>query len=222
MKAGILLVCLLTISLFSNAQNPLEDPYNNRPLVKNITTPVLKDLEVNQPVEFEKLKYRYINSFDVERIHCDNCKVDYFEFFNLYLFDIEDFEDQREKTVDVSFIYKEKYEVTLYSKKKVSTAYASIIADHDNQMVNMLPTQLPTYNNTGSPTSDYQAYSAALLQYQTDYPEDYSKHISLNGFLTISYQEFYAMPENRQESVLNNPQGYVILQNHPVGAIETE
>ena len=221
MKTGIF-ITFLVVSCSVLAQNPVNDPYNHRIIVREISTPVLKSMESNNPVKFEQIKYYYSQSFSAELIDCSSCPIDYFDLFNLNLFNVKDYEDQREELSSVSFEFNDKYTITLYSKKAVELAYSDIRTEIETALAASLNSSLPSYVITGDTISDYQNYKTALLQYQSDFPEDYQLLISRTGFLTISIEEFNPLPPNKKTAFINNAKGYVILDDYPVGGLTSQ
>lgn len=209
MKAKLLLFFALCSFLVNAQESDLRDnPYQNRAVLKFYTGPELSQLESDSPVEFEKVRYYFGNSFSVVRTDCENCAVDYTTFFNIDLFNIREFENIRMEEDVIEINYRDKYSVTLYSKKAVRVKYDEL--ENSSASMRIASTSMPEYVNTGDAAQDYETYRNQLQDFVQSNIEDYEIHTSKPGFLVISVSEFNSLPAARQNSVLNHPAGYMI------------
>lgn len=197
----------LSSGVFS--QNAYEDIRYNRAVLRYYTGPELVQLETESPIEYEKLKYYFVNSFSVVRTDCESCEVDFTEFFNIDLFNVRDFENIRLEDDVIEINYRDKYKVTLYSKKSVRVKYDEI--ESTLAEMRIASASLPEYVNTGDPTQDYNTYRSQLEHFASNNIDDFEIHTSKQGFLVITFTEFMSLPAARQNSVLNHPSGYMII-----------
>ena len=201
------------------SQDPMSDLLQHRPADKNLTAPVIRDLKVNDPVEYEKQKFYYTGSFEVEDLTCNSCEVDYFDLFNLSLFDVSKFEEQRQHYDKVEFDFKGRYRITLHSRKELLWKYSEI----EGSMAAERSLALPELDLSKLDVdAAYEAYKVDLNAFRMSNGSYYSELYNDKSVIKISFEELKLYSESRRESVLINAKGYIITDESYNGLLRGE
>jgi len=214
------LVCgLVMLHLGALGQDPFNDLLQNRPASKNLTPELIRELQENNPVEYLKKKHLYTRSFDVGLINCNNCEVDYFDLFNISLFDVDEFENNRLTYDSFEFDYKGKYQISLHSNKELLVAYNSI----ESSMASGRKQGLPKLDLEKQSLIDaYEVYKNDLEIYRSNNPSNYDELLNNRYVIKISFSELENYSQERLDSVLNHEGGYLIVKEHPTGSLMKE
>lgn len=204
--AVISIVFFLGMWNLSIAQNALENPYQNRAILRHYTGGQLSQIEEQSPGEFEKIKFYYLHSFQVTMLDCDTCAVDYDTFFNLDLFDVTNFEALRLTNTAASFDFKEIYHVQLKSQLELNATFSSIQTQYQEDL-----RPLPDWIDTGSPEQDYAAYKAELNHWAVDFPEEFRQITSSRELFKVRIADFLSATPERRTYIMNHPWGYMIV-----------
>ncbi len=201
-------VILSTTTGFS--QNAYDTPTLNRAILKHFPGQELSDLQTQDPTKFNQIKYYFTNSFTVKRNDCDNCVVDYDEFFNYDLFNIVDVESTRKESANHTFLFKDgKYEITLYSYTAVVAAMNGLLPSEVLKLKVNRP--FPEWIDTGNAQTDYANYKISVERWIRDFPDEYRVLTSTGNVLKVPVDEFLSFPANKKNAVLTNATGYIII-----------
>lgn len=201
---GILCTTALLFSLSSIAQNGSPDLLRNRAALREYTIGELERFQQTDRKQFNKLNYYYTASFEASLIDCDTCSIALDVLINRDLFNVRDFEQQRQQSDEVSFVYNENYLITLKSIQEVESAEASI--DQGPEL-----RELPVWANSGNDDLDYANYKQELHEWIMDFPELYRSRTSNGELLVLRFNDFVQLEPERRSILLSDHGNYLIV-----------
>lgn len=143
------------------------------------------------------------------RINCDECRVDFEVFYNREVFNIVDFEEMRQADIEVTFTYKEKYEIKLRSGNTVMNELGGI--SPEDVLKIKLDRAFPQWTASDITEAEYQLYKSKVMTWAVDFPSKYRELTSNSNFLKIPFSDFSELIESRREELLTRPGGYLII-----------
>jgi hypothetical protein len=201
---GILLAVTTFFYSEINAQESTLNLLENRAALREYTIGQLERLKQSDRKAFKKVDYYYTQSFEAAFINCDNCALDLNVLINRDLFNVREFENLRPASSTYTFEYLETYVITLKSLEEVDAAKDAIDQGP-------APRPLPVWNSTGDNQQDYANYKADLHEWIMDFPEDYRTLTSSGNLMVMKISDFAQLEPSRKEIVLNNSNGYLIV-----------
>lgn len=204
----LILFNVLTFYNYSQTQSNLELK-DNRALLRHHSRNEITEIQLKAPIEYQLLELYYTASFQVERIDCINCYVNFEELFNYDLFNIIEYEHLRKSNEYYSFIFKEKYRITLHS---TSWLEASLNGYELSELLNFRPLrEFPIWSDTGDDDLDYLNYSQARDEWILDFPEIYRTKTNAGSFKIIRFDEWKLMQPSKRDQLLNGTVEILII-----------
>ncbi len=214
MKIQFLLpvLSLFTMPLQLLSQSPYDSPNHNRALLRNVPSQNVAYLKASESVHLEKLLYYFSQSFEVSQTGCDSCPVDAFQFFNIDLFDITQYEHLRAENERASFVFKNKYLVELHSVSELPDAFPANEADYQAFIHHVPDSGLPKWNMEWD--SDYQfiRYRENVDFYIQHFPHAYGSTSASPGFISIAYSDFKLLSPEEKQSILESESSYELIK----------
>lgn len=207
-----LFVALLFIPLIGFSQLSFNDPLQNRALHKLFTGEEIQALQYNEPERFEQINYYLTSSFSCVDVDCAECPIDPHIFFNLDLFNVFEHEANRLPEAPYSFIYREKYLITLHSLNDLGTELGTTISPFE--LIHGIPFRpLPTWQASGNDAADFETYKIALVAWKTDFPDLFRTLLTDPTLLRIRYEQFIELSTERRLSLAELPYSYLIVDD---------
>lgn len=207
MKTSLLFVFLLLGSSIIS-QTAIEELGKNRTVIKYYPGFLLHEIDAAEPDKIDLIRYYFTESFIVTDLSCSDCRVDFDEFFNYYLFDVSQFENLRLQQAQNTFVFKEKFEVTLVSLDDVLVNLnGTLPADLLHLRVSR---PFPEWNDTGNGMDDYAKYKNEVMKWARDFPEEY-RTLTSGSLLKVRINDFLSLSPERKTSVLTHPDGYLLI-----------
>jgi hypothetical protein len=175
---------------------------NTRILSKHIKAEKLEEIKNTSSEVYNKIMYYFYASFEVSNLNCDTCAIDKTKLFNVHLFDVSEFEDQRLQNEAVTIVFKQRFTITLHSLTQVDDqldgkSIAELLA-HTN------PRPFPVWEEvTGDDDQDYTLYKERVYDWARDFPFQYRALTNSPDLFKLSIQNFKALTSSRREMVLN-------------------
>lgn len=201
--------CLSLLFFTSNAQTEFDASQLNRAIMREFNGEELQDLIENDLDRLNKLVYYFSHSFSVENTDCQGCIVDYNDLFNLSLFNVQDFESQRLEGEESTFLFKEKYSITLFPRTTVISLIGGITPF---ELIHGIPERpFPLWISTNNDQSDFDAYKSELILWSADFPEMFLEKKNAANVLKVRFMQFVEMTNDQKNAVLTFPGGYLIV-----------
>lgn len=199
---------ILLYPLLSHAQsNPQHDLRYHRGTMRHFSGNEIDAMKVSNPTHYAALLYYFTQSFNVTYIDCPDCKVDMESFYNQDLFNISEHEALRLQGNTYSFIYRDRYAVTLKSLSDIVSEMGMAV----NQVMSKEPRPLPLYTDTGNPETDYQNYSLELRAWTYDFPEQYRLLTSEGNVLKLTIAQYLALSPERLTMLNSGTNTYILI-----------
>jgi hypothetical protein len=133
------------------------------------------------------------------------------------LFNIYDYEVERLNNQESSFIFKEKYLITLLSKSDLNNLLGGITPF---ELVNGLPERpFPSWVSSGNNQLDFENYKVQLHSWSIDFPKQYIAKKKSANILKVRFVQFIEMTAAEKTAVETFPGGYIIvdgdIMNYP-------
>ncbi len=205
----VIFVSLMTFTL--SAQSAYDFTQVNRAVMRHFNGEQLQSMMDTEPERLE-LVTRYFNqSFQVEVYNCSQCEVDFKNLFDISLFNISDFEDQRLDEQEISIAYKDEYLITLLSKSDMSTL---LNGQTPFELIYGLPERpFPTWESLANDQVDFENYKAELLTWSNDFPKQYREKKKSPNVLKVRFVQFTEMTNAERNAVFTFPGGYIIADD---------
>lgn len=178
----------------------------NRAVLRYLSAVEISDIEHQQPEQFSNLNYYFTQSFEVSNLNSSQ-PLDLFSFYNIDLFNIKNFEVQRQQNSTVEINFKDKYLVVLKSRAELESVMTMSL---DNILIKTFR-PLPTYNNTGNVNDDYRIYKEELQLWIHDFPQYYRLFTSERNVTKIRINDFLQMGQERIDYYATRPNSYIII-----------
>lgn len=210
MRNPLLLIAIIfAICLSSFAQNAQSTPSLNRSFLRYFSANELNQIESDQPAFHEVLSYYMTSSFTVENLDCPNCVVDYNDFYNHALFNVNEHESKRKPSIDSVFVYKLNYLVKIKSSIEMQSHLSGYTPE---QIVNYVsPRSFPVWISSSDNQIDYTNYKADIRQWAKDFPDAYREITNSPELRKVRFEEFIKFPVNKRDQLLNGPDQYMII-----------
>lgn len=206
MKIFTVFLFVLVSPLLSISQ--IDESELNRVITKHFGIEELTSIEENSPDIYHNILYYFKNSFDAQLVECDSCDIEENVLFNLNVFDVTNFESIREQESSKDFVYREKYQITLYSKEEVEAQLGSTI----NDLINYVePREFPNWISTGNDEEDYKNYKEKVYKWAEDFPMEYREMTNSSSLRKICISSFKSLSEERREYFFNQEGEYLII-----------
>ncbi|XOV65922.1 MAG: hypothetical protein ACFHU9_09825 [Fluviicola sp.] len=210
MTTTILLVLSVVLCNTTFAQNDAKSDLSlNRSVLRYYNGLEILAFENEAPSQYEVLSNYFTESFIVSPKKCIQCEVNYNQFFNQDLFNIIEFEGMRHQTDTVSFLFKDKYNVSLLPLSDLSGSLNGADVFTLTQLV--APRPLPEWSATGNDSEDYENYKRYLHVWIRDFPEKYRALTSDSSLTKIRVADFLNMPTARRNTITATPGTYLII-----------
>lgn len=196
------------ITSFCAAQGPSTNMELNRAPLRYYSGVELTEFAVEAPTISNQIKYYFTESFTAKLIECEECAINTFDFYNQEVFNIAEHEDKRLVDSEVTFVYRDKYEITLLSRNEV---IASIGITPEEVLELKIERPLPEWNGSGDDAADYALYKEELQAWILDFPEVYRALTSGTDLMKISKEEFLAASQSRRQAIQAHQGGYMII-----------
>lgn len=209
LKARLLLPFIGVAIIGSNvlAQGPVTNMELNRAPLRYYSGNELKQFEEVAPEKSEQIKYYFTESFIAHPVDCKKCPVDPDLFYNQFVFNIAEHESKRKDNEKVTFVYKEKYEVTLTSKMEV----VSQLGLNPSEVLTLkIERPMPEYQNSGDDSADFILYKEQLRNWIIDFPELFRTFQANSDLLKISIEELKQCDNEKRTKIFSNQAGYLI------------
>lgn len=202
------LCALLFVSISSWAQsNPQTKLSLNRAPLRYFSALELDAMEQENPTHYAALLYYFTASFSVQAYNCEGCEVDYTTFYNYYLFNIKEHESLRLNSESYSFVYRDKFLVSLHPETELRSAMGMGL----EQAMRKDLRPLPVYTDSGNPELDYANYTLEMKRWKLDFPEAYREISARSSVAHIPLQEFINLPEARKNDLNTRPNSYLLI-----------
>lgn len=203
--------CLSLLFFTSNAQTEFDVNQLNRAIMREFNGDELQDLMENDLDRLEKLVYYFSHSFSVENLDCQECIVDYNDLFNLSLFNIQDFESQRLENEESTFLFLEKYSITLFPLTVVTENIGGMTPF---ELIHGIPERaFPSWVSTNNEQADFDTYKSELILWSADFPEKFLEKKKAPNVLKVRFAQFVEMTNDQKNAVLTFPGGYIIVDD---------
>lgn len=206
---GLVLFVLFTQMSLGNAQNSQLELRNNRSVLRYFNGNDLVELQNVAPGKYHVLSEYFTNSFTVELASEEPGAINEVAFYNYDLFNVVEHEHLREPLNDVTFLFKEKYLITLRSQQWLDSELNGLSPQEILQI--SLPRPLPQWVSSGNTAEDYAVYKKCLEAWIRDFTEDYRQITSENLVPKIRIAEWNQFSQDKIEYYLNLPNGYIIV-----------
>lgn len=194
----------------SFSQQSFADPMQNRALHKLFTGEELQSMLASSPERLAKIDQYLTQSFTVTPVNCSSCVIDASQFYNHDLFNMFEFEHLRSASENVTFVYRDIYEITLLSR----TDLEELLGSSPYELIKGVPYRpLPVWESTGDNDVDLANYKAALLAWRTDFPSDFRALLHSSELLRIRYPQFIELSDSRKSELTSFPNGYLIVDD---------
>lgn len=212
MKTTTIQVIFFSLFFFaSNAQNSYDANQLNRAILREFNGEQLQTFMDTDPQRLEKITLYFNESFHVEDYTCSECPVDYTDLFNISLFNVYDYEEERLDDHESSIIFKDKYLITLLSKSDLNTMLDGITPF---ELINGLPERLfPSWTSTTSNNLDFENYKTEVIDWSNDFPKQFLAIKKSPNVLKMRFSQFAEMTSDEKNAVLSFPGGYIIVDD---------
>jgi hypothetical protein len=187
----------LFFSFHSSAQVEFKQVASNRVIQKHRTENQLKKIEESDPLRLQTLYAYFTNSFTFTVTTDEEISLE--KLMNIYHFDINEFEMSRLESMPSSFLYKDKFLITIKSKEELSI----LLNGYElNELLTSLPQRsFPSFINTGNNEQDFQNYKVKVWDWAKDFPEEYQEFTSSESVKHIRFSDYLQMSEGKRALV---------------------
>jgi hypothetical protein len=203
------LIFTIIATFNSISQNIESDLEFNRATLRFYSGLELIAFEEQEPETYNQLKYYFTQSFEVELLNCNTCAINVEEFYNLDVFNIANFEHLRLPNSTNSFVYREKYQITLLPLNVVQN---EIGTTPESMLTKVISRPFPEWISTGNNQADFELYHQEVMDWANDFPEEYRAMTSNPELFSIRYEDFVSLAPERKNIVLTKPNGYLITK----------
>lgn len=218
MKTATTIVIFLSLLIFSTeAQTTYDTHQLNRAIMREFSGEQLQTMMDSDLQRLEKITLYFNHSFTVEDYNCSECPIDKIDLFNISLFNVYDHETERLENQEITFLYKEKYSITLLSKSDLNNL---LDGKTPFELIHGLPERaFPSWVSESYEQIDFESYKTELQLWSTDFPKLYLKKKQSVNVLKVHFSQFCEMTNSERTAVLTFPGGYIIvdeeIMNYP-------
>lgn len=190
-------VVILFYSFYSSAQIEFKQIASNRMIQKHRTVNQLKKIEESDPLRLQTLYAYFTNSYTFTVTTNEEISLE--KLMNIYHFDINEFEMNRLESTSSSFLYREKFLITLKSQAELSVLLNGYSI---NELINGLPQRaFPSFISTGNNEQDYQNYKEKVWDWARDFPTEYLEFTSSESVKHIRFSDYLQMSAEKRAIV---------------------
>ncbi len=187
----------LFFSFYSSAQVEFKQIASNRMIQKHRTENQLKKIQESDPLRLQTLYAYFTNSFTFTVSTGEEISLE--KLMNSYHFDINEYEMLRLENGPHSFIYKDKFVITLLSSVELS----QLLNGYNlTELLNSIPARpFPTFVSTGNIDQDFQNYKEKVWDWARDFPTEYQEFTSSESVKHIRFSDYLQMSEEKRALV---------------------
>lgn len=212
MKITTFQVLLFFMMAFtSQAQTSYDMSQLNRSIMRHFSGEQLQALIENDSARLNKITLYFNESFEVKDYNCLECVVDKKDLFDISLFNIVDYETERKANEEISFVFKEKYLITLLSKTELNNLLGGITPF---ELIHGIAERaFPIWDSTGNDQLDFNNYKTEMQLWSTDFPKQFLAKKKAATTLKVRFVQFTEMTNEEKNAVLSFPGGYIIIDD---------
>jgi hypothetical protein len=201
----ILFFVFLFFSFHSSAQVEFKQVASNRIIQKHRTENQLKKIQESDPLRLQTLYAYFTKSFTFTVSTGEEISLE--KLMNIYHFDINEYEMLRLENVPHSFIYKDKFVITLLSSVELS----QLLNGYNlTELLNSIPARpFPTFVSTGNIDQDFQNYKEKVWDWARDFPTKYQEFTSSESVKHIRFSDYLQMSEEKRALVTQEPHLFI-------------
>jgi hypothetical protein len=187
----------LFFSFHSSAQVEFKQVASNRMIQKYRTENQLKKIQESDPLRLQTLYAYFTNSYTFTVTTDEEISLE--KLMNIHHFDITEFEMNRLESMPSSFLYKDKFLITLKSQAELTVLLNGYAL---NELINGLPQRaFPSFNSTGNNEQDYQLYKEKVWEWAKDFPNEYQQLTSSESVKHIRFSDYLQMSTEKRTIV---------------------
>lgn len=195
----------LFFSFYSSAQVEFKQVASNRMIQKHRNENQLKKIEESDPLRLQTLYAYFTNSYTFTVTTDEEISLE--KLMNIYHFDINEFEMNRLESMPSSFLYKDKFLITLKSKEELTLLLNGYAL---NELLTSLPQRsFPSFISTGNNEQDFQNYKEKVWDWAKDFPSEYQEFTSSESVKHIHFSDYLQMSEGKR--VLVTQGNYLLI-----------
>lgn len=193
----ISLTVILFFSFLSNAQVDFNQIASNRTIQKYRNENQLRKINEADPIRLQTIYSYFTSTFTYTVTTGEEISIE--TLTNIYHFDVNEFEFLRQANAPHSFIFKEKFVITLQS---ISDLNALLNGYELPSLLNSLPLRpFPTFINSGNLEQDFQSYKEKVWDWARDFPNEYQALTSSESVKHIRFSDYLQMNEEKRTTV---------------------
>lgn len=190
------IVCLF-FTMNIRAQVAFNQIASNRMIQKYRTEDQLRKINSSDAVRLQTIYAYFTSSFTFSVTTDEEISIE--KLTNIYHFDVNEFEALRQASTTHSFIFKEKFVITLKS-----TADLNVLLNGYElaELLHSLPSRpFPTFINSGNLEQDFVSYKEKVWDWARDFPTEYQELTSSETVKHIRFTDYLQMNEEKRIQV---------------------